>query len=331
MTDTTVRRTRIALDAMGGDAAPEVTLAGARAVRAQGAVDVVLVGPPEVVEGQGFECVAATEVVGMADKPTRAVRDKPRSSMQIAVELVQRGTVDGAVSAGNTGALMASALLTLGRLPGVERPAFGGLFPTRRGLVLLIDLGANADAKAPWLAQFAVMGSVYAQRLLHLDEPRVGLLNIGEEEGKGNQLSVQAYELLRRGPINFIGNVEGNDLPEGRADVVVCDGFTGNIVAKLAESMAGVFGGWIRDELRADPLSVVGALLARGAFGRLRRRMDYAEYGAAPLFGVNGLVVVAHGRSNSHAIERAITIAAAAAEQELIPALQKACAPPLGT
>ncbi|MDE3078179.1 MAG: phosphate acyltransferase PlsX, partial [Chloroflexota bacterium] len=271
---------RIALDVMGGDHAPEVTLEGARAVRAAGEIEVVLVGPEQLVAGQGFECVAATDIVTMEDKPSRVARDKPRSSMQVATELVRDGRVDGAVSAGNTGAFMATALFALGRIPGIERPAFGGIFPTRHGQAFVIDLGANANAKPHYLVQFAVMGSVYLQSVFGIERPRVGLLNIGEEAGKGNQVVQQAYTLLRDTSLNFIGNVEGKDLPEGLADVVVCDGFTGNVVIKLSEGLASVLTGWIREEIGKDKLGLLGAALLRPAFTRLRKRLDYAEYGA---------------------------------------------------
>ncbi|MDE3076982.1 MAG: phosphate acyltransferase PlsX [Chloroflexota bacterium] len=309
---------------MGGDRAPAVTLEAARTVRPEDGIDLVLVGPEEVVAGQGFEYAAANDVVTMEDKPSRVVRDKPRSSMQIAAELVRDGRVHGAVSAGNTGAFMATALFTLGRVPGIERPAFGGIFPTRHGQTFLIDLGANAEVKPHYLLQFALMGSVYVERLFGIERPRVGLLNIGEEESKGSQVVQQAYALLRNASINFIGNVEGKDLPEGLADVVVCDGFTGNVAVKLSEGLAGVLSGWIREEIGKDKLAILGAALLRPAFARVRKRLDYAEYGAAPLFGVNGLAVVAHGRSNAHAVRRAIDIAAGAARHDLIDAIRSA-------
>ncbi len=318
---------RIALDVMGGDDAPGATLDGARAVRADGSgIDVVLVGPEEIVAGQGFEYVAADQVVTAEDKPSHVMRDKPRSSMRVATELVKDGKVDGAVSAGSTGAFMAIALFSLGRIQGIDRPAFGGIFPTRHGQTFVIDLGANADAKPQYLAQFGLMGSVYMERVFGVAKPRVGLLNIGEEEGKGNQLAQQSFPLLKASPINFIGNIEGNDLPEGHADVVVCDGFTGNVVAKLSEGLAPVLSGWIREEIEKEKLGMLGALLLRPAFRRVRKRLDYAEYGAAPLFGVNGLAVVAHGRSNARAIQQAINIAARAARQNLIHSIQQALA-----
>ncbi|MHB8620325.1 MAG: phosphate acyltransferase PlsX [Chloroflexota bacterium] len=318
---------RVAIDVMGGDHAPEAVLAGARAARDAGGVDLVLVGPEPVVAGSGFEYVAASQVVAMDDKPSRAARDKADSSMKVALELVRDGKVDAAMSAGNTGAWMATALFTLGRIPGIDRPAFGGIFPTRHGRGLVIDLGANADAKPAYLRQFAVMGSVYMRTVWGVDRPKVGLLNIGEEEGKGNALTQEAYRLLKQAPIDFAGNVEGKDLPEGTVDVVVCDGFTGNVVVKLSEGMASVLSGWIREEIGKEKLGLLGALLLRPAFARVRKRLDYAEYGAAPLFGVDGLAVVAHGRSNARAIQRAIDITALAVRQDFIASLRQALVP----
>jgi len=316
---------RIALDVMGGDRAPTAALEAARSVRAAGKVEVVLVGPPEVVAGGGLDHVVASEVVTMADKPARSHRDKPDSSMLVAVRQVRDGTADAAVSAGNTGALMAIGLFTLGRLPGIDRPALGGVFPTASGKTLLIDAGANADVKPRYLLQFALMGSVYMERVFGLAAPRVGLLNVGREEGKGNLPALEAYPLLAASGLNFVGNVEGSDLPAGAVDVIVCDGFTGNVVAKLSEGVAGMIGGWLRQEIRASKLAPIGALLLRGAFARVRQRLAYADYGGcAPLFGLNGLVVKAHGRADADALAYAINLAANAVDQHLIERMRDA-------
>ena len=304
---------------MGGDHAPGAALEAARRARGEGKVDVVLVGPREVVAGSGFEYVEASEVVTMDDKPARIHREKPDSSMRLTVQQVKDGKADGAFSAGNTGALLAIGLFTLGRLPGIDRPALGGVFPTRSGQTLLIDAGANADVKPQYLLQFAVMGSVYMERVFGLPSPRVGLLNVGHEEGKGNQLTREAYPLLAASGLNFAGNIEGKDVPEGAVDVVVCDGFTGNVIAKLSEGLAGVLSGWIREEIKKEKMAPLGALLLRRAFSRVRERFAYADYGGcAPLFGLDGLVVKAHGRSDAAAIVYAINLAAQAVEQRLI-------------
>ena len=220
---------------------------------------------------------------------------------------------------------MAIGLFTLGRLPGIDRPALGGVFPTASGKTLLIDAGANADVKPRYLLQFALMGSVYMERVFGLAAPRVGLLNVGREEGKGNLPALEAYPLLAASGLNFVGNVEGSDLPAGAVDVIVCDGFTGNVVAKLSEGVAGMIGGWLRQEIRASKLAPIGALLLRGAFARVRQRLAYADYGGcAPLFGLNGLVVKAHGRADADALAYAINLAANAVDQHLIERMRDA-------
>jgi glycerol-3-phosphate acyltransferase PlsX len=318
-------RPRIAIDVMGGDNAPAAPLAAAQAIRERDKADVTLVGPAEVVAGAGFPYVEAAEVVAMDDKPARIHREKPNSSMRLAVLQVKEGRADAAFSAGNTGALLAIGLFTLGRLPGIDRPALGGVFPTRDGQTLLIDAGANADVKPQYLLQFAVMGSVYMEHIFGVPSPRVGLLNVGHEEGKGNQLTQDAYPLLAASGLNFAGNIEGKDVPEGAVDVVVCDGFTGNVIAKLSEGLAGVLSGWIRQEIRKEKLAPIGALLLRPAFNRVRARFAYADYGGcAPLFGLDGLVVKAHGRSDAGAITYAVELAAQAVEQRLVDRMRDA-------
>lgn len=319
------RRPRIALDVMGGDRAPNAVLDAARSLRERGEVDVVLVGPAEVVGDAEFELVEASEVVTMDDKPARIHREKPDSSMRQAVLQVKEGKVDAAFSAGNTGALLAIGLFTLGRLPGIDRPALAGVFPTRDGKTMLIDAGANADVKPQYLLQFGIMGSVYMERIFGVERPRVGLLSVGHEEGKGNQVTLEAYPLLAASGLNFVGNIEGKDVPEGAVDVVVCDGFTGNVVAKLSEGLAGVLGGWIREEIRKEKLAPLGALLLRRAFNRVRERFAYADYGGcAPLFGLDGLVVKAHGRADAAAIVYAVNLTAQAVRQGLVDHMREA-------
>ena len=248
--------------------------------------------------------------------------------MRLAVLQVKDGKADGAFSAGNTGALLAIGLFTVGRLAGIERPALGGIFPTRSGQTLLIDAGANADVKPQYLQQFAIMGSVYMELMCGVSRPRIGLLNVGHEVGKGNQLTQEAYPLLAGSGLNFAGNIEGQDVPQGAVDVVVCDGFTGNIVAKLSEGLAGVLSGWIREEIKKEKLAPLGAFLLRPAFNRVRQRFAYADYGGcAPLFGLDGLVVKAHGRADAAAIEYAINLSAQAVEQRLVDRMREALAP----
>ena len=324
----TPNKPRIAIDVMGGDLAPAAPLEAARRVRDAGRADLVLVGPPDIVSGSGFEYVEASEAVTMDDKPARIHREKPDSSMRQAVVQVKEGKADGAFSAGNTGALLAIGLFTVGRLAGIERPALGGIFPTRSGQTLLIDAGANADVKPQYLQQFAIMGSVYMELMCGVSRPRIGLLNVGHEVGKGNQLTQEAYPLLAASGLNFAGNIEGKDVPEGAVDVVVCDGFTGNIVAKLSEGLAGVLSGWIREEIKKEKLAPLGAFLLRPAFNRVRQRFAYADYGGcAPLFGLDGLVVKAHGRADAAAIEYAINLSAQAVEQRLVDRMREALAP----
>jgi glycerol-3-phosphate acyltransferase PlsX len=322
---------RIVLDAMGGDYAPGAAVAGvAQAVRDLG-VELILVGPEDVVRRElakhplGAQSsdpvpriVDAPEVIGMAEHPVSAVRSKRRSSIVVGLDLVARGEADAFVTAGNTGATMAAAVLGLKRLDGVERPALATAFPTATGACLLLDVGANADARAEHLVQFAIMGTAYAEHVLGKREPRVALLNIGEEETKGSLLVQEAHQLLGQAPIHFIGNVEGKDIPAGLADVVVTDGFVGNVLIKFAEGVSTNILRVIREEIRANLWSTLLALGLRPAFSRVRRRMDYAEWGGAPLLGVNGICIIGHGRSNPRAVRNAIRAAKQAVEQDLI-------------
>jgi glycerol-3-phosphate acyltransferase PlsX len=316
----------VALDGMGGDDAPDVVVEGAVAAVGELDVRILLVGVPGRLQPllerhgspAGIEVVPAADVVGMDEHAVQSVRQKPDSSVVVGINLVRDGRAEAFVSAGNTGAVMAAGLFGLKRLAGVERPALAAVFPTTRGMSLVLDVGANADCRAEHLAQFGLMGSVYGEHVLGIPAPSVALLSIGEEASKGNALVQQAQERLRGLPIKFVGNVEGRGIPTGEADVVVCDGFVGNVVLKLAEGMAAAVTGLIREEISRSWVSKLAALGVRPAFRRVRQRMDYAEYGGAPLLGLKGVCIVAHGRSNALAIKNAIRVAARSAEQGLV-------------
>ena len=314
------------LDAVGGDDAPASAVAGGLLAARELDVDLTLVGPTATIE-QELErqrasaqprIVEAPEVIGMGDSPVHAARGKKRSSMVVGLGLVARGEADAFVTAGNTGAAMAAAVFELKRIEGIDRPAMAIPFPTRAGACLLLDVGANADARAQDLVQFGLMGAVYAEQVLGLSNPSVGLLNIGEEESKGSLVVQEAHQRMRGAPIRFIGNVEGKDVPAGAADVVVTDGFVGNVLIKFAEGVTGAFVDVIRSELRANVFSSILALGLRPAFARVRRRTDYAEWGGAPLLGVNGVVIIGHGRSNPRAIRNAVRVASDAVRQDVV-------------
>jgi len=321
---------RVALDAMGGDHAPREIVAGAaEAVRDLG-IEVALVGPEarlrEEMPGGGsaadLRIVDAPDVIGMAEAPAMALRRKRRSSIAVALDLVRRGGADAMVSAGNTGAVMAAALLTLRPIEGIDRPAIAAVLPTQRGRALMLDAGANVDCRPKHLLQFAVMGSVYAQRVMGVPSPRVGLLSNGEEDTKGNELVIRAAELLRRSGLRFIGNVEGRGVFAGDADVVVCDGFVGNAVLKFGEGLAlGIFS-LLREELSRGLLVRLGVALARPRLRALARRLDHTEYGGAPLLGVDGICIVSHGSSKSRAIRNAIALAAESVRSDMVDAIR---------
>jgi glycerol-3-phosphate acyltransferase PlsX len=321
---------RVALDAMGGDHAPREIVAGAaEAVRDLG-IEVTLVGPEarlrEEMRGGGsaadLRIVDAPDVIGMAEAPAMALRRKRRSSIAVALDLVRRGEADAMVSAGNTGAVMAAALLTLRPIEGIDRPAIAAVLPTQRGRALMLDAGANVDCRPKHLLQFAVMGSVYAQRVMGVTSPRVGLLSNGEEDTKGNELVIRTAELLRRSELRFIGNVEGRGVFAGDADVVVCDGFVGNAVLKFGEGLAlGIFS-LLREELSRGLLVRLGVALARPRLRALARRLDHTEYGGAPLLGVDGICIVSHGSSKSRAIRNAIALAAESVRSRMVDAIR---------
>jgi glycerol-3-phosphate acyltransferase PlsX len=313
---------RVAVDALGGDRAPEEVVAGAVEARSE-QIEPVLVGPRGLDTG-GLELVEAATMIGMDEKPGEAVRAKRDSSLVTTCRLVREGAADAAVSAGNTGAMLAAGLLEIRRLRGVNRPAIGVVIPARGGPSVLIDAGANADARPDHLRQFAHMGSVFSQEILGIERPEVRLLSIGEEPEKGNQLTLEAHELLVSAEgIDFAGNTEGRRLLEGEADVVVCDGFTGNVVLKALEGTIRSVLGALREEITATRRGKLGGLLIRPAARNLRERLDPDTYGGAYLLGLRGLAVIAHGSSGRTAIANAIRLAARGVEHDVVGRLQE--------
>jgi glycerol-3-phosphate acyltransferase PlsX len=307
---------RIAVDAMGGDRGPDEIVAGALEARG-GDVEPVIVGAPGL-ETHGLELIRAEDVIEMNDKPAEAVRAKPHSSLVTAVRAVAEGNVDAVVSAGNTGAMLAAGLLELRRIPGVMRPAIAVPIPAERGPSVLLDAGANADARPEHLLQFATMGAVFAREILGIERPSVRLLSIGEEREKGNQLALEAHELLAASDLDFAGNAEGRDILRGAADVVVTDGFTGNTVLKTLEGTIGTILDALRAEIAATPRGRLGGVLIRPAARRLRHRLDPDTYGGAYLLGLRGLAVVAHGNSSRTAIANAVRLAARGVDHDVV-------------
>jgi len=310
---------KIAVDAMGGDRGPAEIVAGALEARA-GGIEPILFGAPGL-QTHGLELREAHEVIGMHEKPAEAVRGKPGSSLVASVRAVAAGEADAVVSAGNTGAMLAAGLLELRRLPGVMRPAIAVPIPTERGPSVLIDAGANADARPEHLLQFATMGAVFAEDILGIANPEVRLLSIGEEPEKGNQLTLEAHALLAASDLNFAGNTEGRDLLAGGADVVVTDGFTGNVALKVTEGTIRTLLDALRQEITATTTGKLGGLLIRPASRRLRHRLDPDTYGGAYLLGLRGLAVIAHGNSSRTAIANAIRLAARGVERDVVGAL----------
>jgi len=324
--------TIIAVDAMGSDRAPKPEVEGAILAARHYGVEVVLVGKEEVIRAEldlhrfwrrlPISMVNAREAITMQDK-IEAVRGKRNSSMHVGLRLVRDGKAEGFVTAGNTGAAMATAKMVLGAIKGVDRPALAAVFPTAQGTAtILIDVGANVDSKPQNLQQFAIMGDVYfrtifAGRFPSAEHPRVGVLSIGEEESKGNDLTREAYKLIKELPMNFVGNVEGRDLYNGKADVLVCDGFVGNVALKISEGMVETVRFLLKQSLQATISSQVGMLLSRKAFADFKKRLDYSEYGGAPLLGIKGVCIVTHGSSNSNAIKNAVRVAMEFANSKL--------------
>jgi glycerol-3-phosphate acyltransferase PlsX len=328
--------TRIVLDAMGSDQHPQPEIEAALIAVERWNDPLVLAGPRAQLEpglARGGSAAAritiadASEVLEMTDKAARAARGKAHSSMAVGIEALHRGEADAFVTAGNTGGAMSTALLRLGRLRGVRRPALTALFPVRGGRAVILDIGANVDCKPEYILQFAVMGSVYAQVALGIPSPRIGLISNGEEPGKGTALVHETYPLLTSSGLHFIGNVEAKEIYAGEVDVAVTDGFTGNVFLKTSEAVARFLTDVIREEITSGPLTAVGGALARPAFARVRRLLDPAEYGAVPLLGLNGLVFVGHGRSDARALVNAISAARAAAEAGLVAGWRRALQP----
>ena len=318
---------KIALDAMGGDFAPSEVGKGAIEACRELDAEVILVGSVSRIReelhklphnGLKLEICHASEVINMDEHPATAVRGKKDSSLVVANELVKKGEASAVISAGNTGAAMAASLLTLGRIKGINRPAIASPMPTKTGVSVLLDAGANADCEPENLFQFAFMGAVYAEKVLGITHPRIGLLSIGEEETKGNKLTLESHQLLKNSQLNFIGNIEGRDVHRGVCDVTVCDGFVGNIVLKVSEGLSSVLFGQIKEAILSDPLASVGGLFIKKAMSKLKANMDYTEYGGAPLLGLNGISMIGHGSSNAKAIKNAIRAAMKAVNEDVV-------------
>jgi glycerol-3-phosphate acyltransferase PlsX len=321
----------VALDAMGGDRAPSEPVKGAVLASRELGLEVALVGAAEILREElahhgpapsGIDLIDASEAIGMDEQPVQAVRQKKHASINVAMGLVKRGIASAVVSAGNTGAVMTSALLNLGRVPGIERPAIGTMAPYNEPGMLVLDVGANADCKPSYLVQFAQMGAVYMERVYGVARPRVGLLNIGEEETKGNELTLEVYARLKESGLHFVGNVEPNRVHHGLAEVLVCDGFTGNVAVKVTEGTADFIFGELRTAIMSRLRYKLAARILRPALLAMRQRMDYGEYGGAPLLGVNGVVIVAHGRAEARAFRNALRVAGEAAASGVIDVLR---------
>jgi len=309
---------KIVVDAMGGDYAPGVVIDGAVLAVKEYELEVTLVGDQAKIDPllakkkydpKRISVVHASEVIEMHDSPALSVRRKRDSSMVVGVKLVKDGKGDAFFSAGNTGAEVCAATLTLGLLPGVERPGIATVMPSLKGIFLVIDVGANIDPKPLHLLQYAVMGSVYCQHILNKPNPSIGLLNVGEEEGKGTGFLKEAHELISQSNLNFIGNVEGKQLFAGDCDVIVCDGFVGNVTLKVTESLAEAMQTFLKRHILSTPMGMLGGLLLKPTFKKFKKEIDYSEYGGAPLLGVNGVAIIGHGRSDARAIKNAIRVA----------------------
>jgi glycerol-3-phosphate acyltransferase PlsX len=333
------RLVRIAVDAMGGDHAPhEIVLGAVQAAEADPDIEVRLVGQAEALETEMTACLSqaeadvrsrvsslvASEVVEMDDHAAAAVRRKQDSSIRVAARLVAAGRADAVVSAGNSGGVMAAAIFELKRIPGLERPAIGTLIPAKTGYTFMLDAGANTDVKPEWLAQFALLGDAYGRRILGIEKPRIGLLSNGEEESKGSAVTVDAHALLKALPINFAGNVEGKNLFDGSVDVVVTDGFTGNVALKTMEGLAEFLLSTIRDEAKKSVRGMAGGLLLKPSIANIRAKADWRQVGGAPLLGVNGVCIIAHGRSDAEATKNAIIRGAEAVRGGVVEAMTEA-------
>jgi glycerol-3-phosphate acyltransferase PlsX len=309
---------RVAVDAMGGDNAPAIEVEGAVAAAREFGIQVILVGDSGRLhqelakhdcKGLNISVKHASEVIGMHDSASDAVRKKKDSSIRVSFDLVKNGEADAVVSAGNSGATMAIGMFVLKRLNGIERPAIATIFPTLRGKTLVLDVGGNVDCKSVHLVQFAIMGEVYARYIMDVDTPKVGLLSNGEEASKGNELTRETNSILQNASFNYSGYVEGRDIFNGMVDVVVCDGFVGNVVLKLSEGLVEAAATMLKEEFKKSLLSKIGYLLARSAFKNFKKKVDYSEYGGAPLLGIDGVAMICHGGSNAKAVKNAIHFA----------------------
>jgi len=326
---------RIAVDAMGGDHAPQINVDGAVAAAREFDISTLLVGRAKLLEdllsdsgysGGNIEIVDASEVVSMADPATAAIRKKRNSSIRVAANCVRDGRAQGLVSAGHTGAAMVSAKMVIGTIEGVDRPALATILPNLSGHCLLLDVGANPDAKTQHFKEFAVMGSLYAQLAFGKKQPSIGLMSIGEEDSKGTDRTKEAFKTLKETGLHFVGNVEGRDVFNGSVDVIVTDGFTGNVILKVSEALAEMVENLLREEIKKTLKASVGFLLSRSAFRSFKSRLDYSEYGGAPLLGVKGCVIICHGRSTAKAIKNAIRFASEFSRQGLAEKIQSSIA-----
>lgn len=326
-------RARIAIDAMGGDYAPNEIVAGAIRAQEELDVEVLLVGDPQQIQSSlkqhtsscQLEIVTAEDVVAMDEEPLVSLKRKPKASINVAMNLVKQNRAQAVVSAGHSGAAMAAALLRLGRLPGIDRPAIGAVFPTMVAgkPVIVLDVGANVDCRPKYLDQFAVMGTVYSQYVLGVPEPKVGLLNIGEESSKGNDLAIRTHQLLQNNPrVPFIGNAEGRDVLSGRFDVIICDGFVGNVLLKFAEAVGEIMLQILREELPYGLKGQVGTALLKNNLRRIKQRIDHAEHGGGLLLGVAGICIISHGSSQAPSIYNAIRLAKEAVDNQVLQRLQ---------
>lgn len=306
---------KIAIDAMGGDNAPGAIIEGCIDSLKEIESNIVLVGKEQIIKSElekrinnykRIDIVNADEVITNEDKPVKAIRRKKNSSMAVGFDLLKKGEVESFVSAGNTGALLAGGLLRIGRIKGIDRPALASIYPTQNGFSILIDAGANAECKPRNLHEFGIMGSIYLENVLNIKNPKVGLVNIGTEEGKGNKLVNEAYDIMKESNLNFYGNIEARDVPYGIVDVIVCDGFVGNVMLKLTEGVAMNLMSMLKDVFMKDIFSKIGAIILKGGLKDFKSRLDYTEYGGAPLLGVKKPVIKAHGSSNAKAIKNAI-------------------------
>lgn len=318
---------KIGIDAMGGDHAPDEVIRGSIESLPLIEGHLILIGDEEKIksclknltyDSDRVSIQHASEVIENDDKPVRAIKIKKDASMVVGFDMLKKGELNVLLSAGNTGALLAGGLLKVGRIKGLDRPALCLPYPTTKGFSVLIDAGSNADCKPNNLFEFAVMGSIYARDVLGIENPTVGLANIGTEEGKGNMLMVDTYPILKNSDLNFIGNVEARDIPGGVCDVIVCDGFTGNIILKLSEGVAASFSGMLKAQLMKNKKNMLLGLLLKGTFAELKKKMDYTEYGGAPFLGTEGLIVKAHGSSNAKAIKNAIRYAEKCVKSQVV-------------